>query len=680
MNINTHEIEELLVKSKAGDAIYLQELVHAIKPDLDKYVELYLSQTKDAGEVSQAVINQIPQYLPTFQNVDMFGIWLKDMAFYLCEQKLKTYAPGDQIIYEDENTPKMLVEEVNGSIDLNEEDIEDLIYRVLGNIDIGERVVTLASYCANQNPLTIAQNWNTSVPAVLSTLQKAQLHIQNLLRPYTITFTQFVKHLQDYVNSLLSVSQANSQIEVRNSQENTLHLNQTKVLEAIKEETKQPIKQKKVKRKVKPGGLIALALLLGLGCFGLYKIFFSKPKDEVIIVQPSTSEEPGTTIHEIAWVVEPSISADFLREIDSTDDYDSISNYQEVVGEMGTFRDYDTDVITLYKNNLVYLINYDGSLVSEVPFVSSPNYAFTLSQDKSSLILNTNMQGWGYNISKHFDSFSQIESSTNLPPEYMPYVENGHLYQVQPISDNGTYTEEIADITGKAKYSSRMSFFVRNTNDRAVVDSQGNILFTYPSQINYDVFTHTMPLFVNGFVVSSSDAISYTFINAETGNPINDEQYENLKYFIDGYAPVKKNGAWGYIDTNGNLVVDYVFEDASVLHDGKAIVKYGGHYGILDFKETFANDSFIIGSQDLPTKLIENKLLTDYPQLEIVKDCPTYQEVDGEQFSQAYSGQFYPILDTSKDEDYIWYQVGTNTWIKDDPSDTVVELQGEIKE
>lgn len=57
--------------------------------------------------------------------------------------------------------------------------------------------------------------------------------------------------------------------------------------------------------------------------------------------------------------------------------------------------------------------------------------------------------------------------------------------------------------------------------------------------------------------------------------------YEDAKPFADGYAAVKNNGKWGFIDNEGTLVIDYQYEDAMSFGDHVAAVKIGGQWGYI---------------------------------------------------------------------------------------------------
>lgn len=62
------------------------------------------------------------------------------------------------------------------------------------------------------------------------------------------------------------------------------------------------------------------------------------------------------------------------------------------------------------------------------------------------------------------------------------------------------------------------------------------------------------------------------------------QQYDNLSLFSEGYAPVCKNGKWGYIDKTGREVIPCKYDWANPFHEGLASVlpSYGSGYGFID--------------------------------------------------------------------------------------------------
>ena len=59
------------------------------------------------------------------------------------------------------------------------------------------------------------------------------------------------------------------------------------------------------------------------------------------------------------------------------------------------------------------------------------------------------------------------------------------------------------------------------------------------------------------------------------------DTYEAAKPFADGWAAVKKNGKWGYIDTEGTVKIDYQFDDALSFGQHLAAVKQGRYWGYI---------------------------------------------------------------------------------------------------
>lgn len=80
----------------------------------------------------------------------------------------------------------------------------------------------------------------------------------------------------------------------------------------------------------------------------------------------------------------------------------------------------------------------------------------------------------------------------------------------------------------------------------------------------------------------------YTYVNTE--GKIIGYGYEDGYGFYEGYAPVKKNGKWGYINKQGDLVIDYIFDKATTVCDGKAWVIYKGKTGRLNLLDIIENN------------------------------------------------------------------------------------------
>ncbi len=60
--------------------------------------------------------------------------------------------------------------------------------------------------------------------------------------------------------------------------------------------------------------------------------------------------------------------------------------------------------------------------------------------------------------------------------------------------------------------------------------------------------------------------------------------YEDARPFAGGWAAVKKDGKWGFIDTEGNVKIEYQFEDALSFGQHLAAVKADGLWGYVSLR------------------------------------------------------------------------------------------------
>ena len=49
-------------------------------------------------------------------------------------------------------------------------------------------------------------------------------------------------------------------------------------------------------------------------------------------------------------------------------------------------------------------------------------------------------------------------------------------------------------------------------------------------------------------------------------------QFDEVKYFSEGLAPVRKDDKWGYVNGNGEMVIPFLYDDADLFQDGFARV------------------------------------------------------------------------------------------------------------
>lgn len=70
----------------------------------------------------------------------------------------------------------------------------------------------------------------------------------------------------------------------------------------------------------------------------------------------------------------------------------------------------------------------------------------------------------------------------------------------------------------------------------------------------------------------------------ENGSFLFGKQYEHVSRFNEGYAPVKSNGKYGFINTKGEVVVPCIYDLAHSFYEGYATVESNGKWGVVDKK------------------------------------------------------------------------------------------------
>ena len=88
--------------------------------------------------------------------------------------------------------------------------------------------------------------------------------------------------------------------------------------------------------------------------------------------------------------------------------------------------------------------------------------------------------------------------------------------------------------------------------------------------------------FKEGFAVVKKDG-KWGYINTK-GEQIVECKFDSYSNFNEGFAAVKKDGKWGYINTKGEQIVECKFDGARSFNEGFALVKKDGKYGYINTK------------------------------------------------------------------------------------------------
>jgi hypothetical protein len=109
-----------------------------------------------------------------------------------------------------------------------------------------------------------------------------------------------------------------------------------------------------------------------------------------------------------------------------------------------------------------------------------------------------------------------------------------------------------------------------------------------------------------GAVFARSGGAVYLFVD---GRQVGDTYDDAHPFSSEGFAAVKKNGKWGFIDIDGSVALDFVFEDALSYGQHLAAVKQNGLWGYID-----KNGKTVIDPEFIEAKSFSNgsaPILTD---------------------------------------------------------------------
>ena len=83
----------------------------------------------------------------------------------------------------------------------------------------------------------------------------------------------------------------------------------------------------------------------------------------------------------------------------------------------------------------------------------------------------------------------------------------------------------------------------------------------------------------------------YNYINTK-GKYISEQWWDYCWDFCNGYAMVKLNDKWNYINTDGKLLSEQWFDDCWDFQDGYAIVKLNDKYNYIDTKGKYISEQW----------------------------------------------------------------------------------------
>lgn len=108
----------------------------------------------------------------------------------------------------------------------------------------------------------------------------------------------------------------------------------------------------------------------------------------------------------------------------------------------------------------------------------------------------------------------------------------------------------------------------------ALLDGKYYLVDTNGKKVSDEAFEEAEMFMSKGYAAVKKDGL-WGFVDMD-GKLVIPCQYEGAHSFTMDMAAVKKDGLWGYIDTEENVLIDYTFEDAKHINDaGNAFVDNG---------------------------------------------------------------------------------------------------------
>ncbi len=115
---------------------------------------------------------------------------------------------------------------------------------------------------------------------------------------------------------------------------------------------------------------------------------------------------------------------------------------------------------------------------------------------------------------------------------------------------------------------------------------EGNLKFGYLNAIGEEVTKFIFEdahLFNNGYAPVKINT-GWTFLD-KSFIPISDKRFEMVKDFNEGFAEVKLiNNQWSFINTDGDLITEQTFEKTRAFSFGMAVIQRGDKFGYLNTK------------------------------------------------------------------------------------------------
>ena len=174
----------------------------------------------------------------------------------------------------------------------------------------------------------------------------------------------------------------------------------------------------------------------------------------------------------------------------------------------------------------------------------------------------------------------------NLAENRIPVYKDGYWYRATGEFEVGTsWFEEIGMYSG--------GYAAARTDGRWGVIGMSND-WLIPAEFDGVIQDELKRCYAQGAVFVQLDGSVFLYTNGV----LSENSYEDAKPFSDeGYAAVKKNGKWGFIDSDGHEVIPFYFDDALSFGQHLAAVKVGDFWGYISMYGNIVIDAIFLDAK-----------------------------------------------------------------------------------
>lgn len=303
--------------------------------------------------------------------------------------------------------------------------------------------------------------------------------------------------------------------------------------------------------------------------------------------------EEWKNVEEYVWVTEPSVEADDITYVPSSDDYELSYNERQYQKQ--------SDYAVIKQGNLYGIIGWDGKLAADVQYVDiSAIYAgfyekYLLTAEEPVFDAATNTSGSLFSLNETTGEVETVEGLGGGADLQGCYYYCERLRNVNEAEGHYTeyfgYTFEEPDGAIPVRKSDRE---YTASDSHYTVWLSGAYAIYSDGQLKTDYIYDECGSEVSGIMAvkkggkwgyvdtAGREVIPFEYDASWQSYAGNDTRLYCFGAF-EGYVPLVKDGVWEMRNTSGELVIPAgIFESIRPVHNGKCWVKQNGKWGVIE--------------------------------------------------------------------------------------------------